>query len=232
MKRLLEAEMMDDSALDDRRHRQALGGLHRINGLSGVERTLWPLIQNLFNGELSTLSLLDIASGSGEIPIKLAERARSRGLHLDLAACDFSPLARNVALEKSETANLKMRYETIDVTQASLASLGSFDVVMCNLFLHHLEEEAAIHVLREASQITNRLLVINDIRRDWLNLLLANTVPRILTRSKVVHVDAVRSVRAAYTDREFRSLADKAGLRHVRVRNVFPKRMILTWSPQ
>ena len=232
MRRLLAAEMMDDPALDDHRHRKALGGLHRINSLSGVERTLWPLIQNLFDGELSTISLLDIASGSGEIPIKLAQRARSRGLHVDLAGCDFSPLARRVALEKCEAADIKMRYETIDVTQESLAAMGSFDVVMCNLFLHHLEEEAAIHVLREASQITKRLLVVNDIRRDWINLLLANIVPRILTRSKVVHVDAVRSVRAAYSDREFRSLANKAGLHHVRVRNVFPKRMILTWSPQ
>tara|TARA_Y100000589_G_scaffold312144_1_gene332203 strand:- start:1744 stop:2442 length:699 start_codon:yes stop_codon:yes gene_type:complete len=232
MKRVLEAEMMDDPDLDDHHHREALAGLHRINIFSGVEKTIWPLIRNLFHGDSSSLSLLDIACGSGEIPIKLAQRASSLGFHLDLAGCDFSPLARQVALEKSNTANLKMKYQSIDVRQGSLAAMGQFDVVMCNLFLHHLEEHAAIHVLREASKITKRLLIVNDIRRDWINLILAKTVPRILTRSKVVHVDAVRSVRAAYSESEFRMLANNAGLPNARLRTVFPKRMILTWSPR
>tara|TARA_Y100000589_G_scaffold326773_1_gene367198 strand:+ start:1936 stop:2634 length:699 start_codon:yes stop_codon:yes gene_type:complete len=232
MKRLLESELMDDPNLDSHRHRKALQGLDRINRVSGTEGVIWRHIRNLLGDEPSTISLLDIASGSGEIPINQAIRARSGGHHIELTCCDFSQLARTIALENCDLANVQMRYESLDVTSGALATLGCFDVVMCNLFFHHLHDESAIDVLRQSSRMANRLLIVNDIRRDWMNLMLANIVPQILTRSDVVHVDAVRSVRAAYSVEEFRSLAVSAGLHSAEVRKIFPRRMVLTWSPQ
>ena len=231
MQRHLIPELMDDPALDDRRHRRALQGLHRINRVSGVERTIWPYLRTLFDRGATSLSMLDIASGDGAIPIRLAGRAKACGRRLELVGCDVSPLARRVALERAAAAEVAMRYESLDVTEGGLGGLGPFDVVLCNLFLHHLDENAVVGVLRDASRIATRLLIVNDLRRDRTNLLLARIVPRILTRSDVVHVDAVRSVRAAFSSEELRSLASEAGLDRARVRHVFPRRMVLTWSP-
>jgi hypothetical protein len=46
----------------------------------------------------------------------------------------------------------------------------------------------------------------------------------------VVHTDASISARAAFTPQELLDLAERAGMRGVRVRACFPARMTLVWD--
>jgi hypothetical protein len=61
-------------------------------------------------------------------------------------------------------------------------------------------------------------------------LILAHVAARALTRSHVVHVDAPRSVRAAFTRSEVRGLASQAGLDGAHVIRRWPCRLLLIWK--
>ena len=101
---------------------------------------------------------------------------------------------------------------------------------MCSLFLHHLSDADAVTALTRMREAARRGVVISDLRRTALGLLLAKLAPRLATRSPVVHTDAVRSVHAAYTEQELRTLLDRAGLTGAQLLRVWPQRMLAVWS--
>jgi 2-polyprenyl-3-methyl-5-hydroxy-6-metoxy-1,4-benzoquinol methylase len=107
---------------------------------------------------------------------------------------------------------------------------NDFDVVMCSLFLHHLSNDDALTLLRRMAAATRCLGLVSDLRRSAYGLFLAYSASRVLSRSKVVHVDAVRSVRGAFTKSELQHLAAEAGLENATVANRWPARMLLRWG--
>ena len=72
-------ELMDDPTLDADEHRKALADLARINRWSGSTEVLWPAIRELSRGISRPLRILDIATGSGDVPIALCQRAKREG---------------------------------------------------------------------------------------------------------------------------------------------------------
>ena len=100
-----------------------------------------------------------------------------------------------------------------------------------SLFLHHLDRPRAIELLCRLQRVTRRLLLVHDLRRTPMGLAVAWLVPRLITRSPVVHVDGPRSVRAAFTIPEVAQLAADAGLRRARVERCWPWRYLLQWRP-
>ena len=66
--------------------------------------------------------------------------------------------------------------------------------------------------------------------RSLAGWLLAHTAGRLLTTSRVVHVDGPRSVAAAWTRAEILALAQRAGLGDAIYRAYWPCRFLLTWT--
>jgi ubiquinone/menaquinone biosynthesis C-methylase UbiE len=82
---------------------------------------------------------------------------------------------------------------------------GSFDIVGCNLFAHHLEPAELKQFASEALRVSRHAVVINDIIRHPLHLLLVYAgFP--LMRSYVSRMDGVASVRRAYVPEEMRTM--------------------------
>jgi hypothetical protein len=77
---------------------------------------------------------------------------------------------------------------------------------------------------------TRHLILVNDLCRSHWGLALAHFAGRVLTRSPVVRVDAVRSVRAAFTLAEVRALAAAAGLQGAQLARRWPARYLLSWQ--
>lgn len=231
MRRELTPELMDDPALDPHEHAHALRGLARLNALSRSDLLLWRPIreQARRTGTARTqpLSLLDIATGSADVPLGLARRAARAGVALELHACDLSATAIDHARAGAERAGVALDAWRQNAIAEPFAR--RFDVVTCSLFLHHLREDQAVDLLRNAAGATDRLLLVNDLRRTPLGLAAAWAISRLVTRSRVVHVDAVKSVRAAYTPGELLGLASRAGLEGATVRPRWPWRMLLSW---
>lgn len=231
MPRRLQAELMDDPALALDEHRHALDGLARLNRLSGAARALWPHVRSVPIDEPGrTISVLDIATGSADVPIGLAQRA-GPSMTLDLAACDTSAAALRIAADRARAAGVPLMLEQRDVIARGLDRPdSSVDIVMCSLFLHHLPEDAVVALLAEMRRVARRRVLISDLRRCAGGLAAAYIASRLTTRSRVVHVDAVRSVQGSFTINELRTLADRAGMRGAVLRRCWPFRMLLRWD--
>ena len=220
---------MDDPGLGTSEHRSALAGLARLNRVAGVSRMLWREMRSLGRQLDRPLSVLDVATGSADLPVSLARLAGRGSVRLDLHACDISPTALAESSRRAVAAGVTLGLNELNAVTTPIGR--RFDVITCSLFLHHLDAEDSRALLSNLADSTDQLLLLADLRRDRTGLALAWMASRALTGSRVVHVDAIKSVRAAYTPGELRQLSQDAGLGGAAVMRRWPRRMLLRWSP-
>lgn len=223
-----QPELMDDPALDPREHQKALRGLARINRLSNSAGVLWPALKRFYaRSSQRPLRVLDLATGSGDVPIALAKRAARAGMALQFSGCDFSPVAIESARRQAQSSGVSIDFFQMNVLQEELPE--GYDVCTCSLFFHHLDTEQALILLQKMSRVS-QLILINDLCRGRLNYLLVWLAARLLSRSYVVHTDGPLSVRAAFTKAEFLELAEQAGLKQGQIADRFPCRFLYQWE--
>lgn len=228
-RRVLLPELMDDPQLAPDRHVQALRGLARINAWSGSARLLWREIQSeLLPAPAEPLRILDVACGAGDVAIRLWHKAQRAAARVAIAGCDMSATAVAFARQRAAEAGAAIDFQQSDAVHGELPA--GYDVVTCSLFLHHLDGEEAVSLLRRAASAARRLVVVSDLDRTRRGYALAWLGTRLLTRSPVVHVDGPRSVQRAFTPSEALATAAQAGLSGATLRRRWPSRWVLRWK--
>lgn len=217
---------MDAPDLDPSLHRRALAGLARLNAMSLAAGIVWPAIERA--ARVGPIRVLDVATGAGDLPVRLWRRAERRGVPVEFAACDRSPVAVQCARERAERANAEIRFFRHDVLDGE--STEAADVVIASLFLHHLDRPDAVRLLSRLRDAARARLVVVDLRRGVAGWLLAWAASRVLTRSRVVRTDATRSVEGAFTIPEVREMAAEAGLTGAVVSRCRAFRWVLEWE--
>ena len=226
-----EAELMDDPGLPESEHLRALGGLARINTISGTAARLAAAITRRLDpgpARSGPLVVVDVACGGGDVTVGLARRlAACRGAgNVRVVGLDFSPRAVERARRRAAGRPEPVAFEVRDVVADGCPPC---DVVVSSLFLHHLDDGDAQAVLRACAVAARRGIVISDLIRSRIGLALAVAGTTLLSRSHVVHTDGPLSVRAARTPAEYRALFAAAGLPEASVRRVWPERVIVEW---
>ncbi|HTL53646.1 MAG TPA: methyltransferase domain-containing protein [Planctomycetota bacterium] len=231
-------ELMDAPELDDAEHELALRGLIRINAFTDAVGLIWSPVRRFIRTAMRSaeragqpppaLRLLDLASGAGDVTTAIAYRASQANYNLAVSGCDLSPCAVRFAQLEAERYHLPVVYSERNVLSEPLPA--GFDIITCSLFLHHLDESDAVKLLAAMKAAGPRLIVLQDLCRSRWGYLLATWGTKLLTRSKVVHVDAGLSVEGAFTRGEMQALADEAGLTGARVVPHWPARLVLTWE--
>lgn len=226
--RVCEPEVMDDPNLDRKRHFDALRGLTRLNGLSFSAQILWrPILRLARQCKLDKLRVLDVATGAGDLPIRLWKMADRAKLKLEIHGVDISSQALDFAKLNAANQGAPIQFSELNVLRDDLPQ--GYDVVISSLFFHHLEEQQAAALLQKMAGVASSLVLINDLRRCLRGWVLAHAAARTFTSSDVVHFDAPASVRAAYTIHEMRRLAISVGLNNVRITARWPSRFLLEW---
>ena len=219
-------ELMDQPGLDEQLHQQALCGLRRVNWFSRSSGILWPAICDLARQvERRPLRVLDVACGGGDVTVATACRAKRAGIEMQVDGCDISPVAVRHAQRQAEQARTDACFFELNALSDPLPD--DYDVVMCSLFLHHLEEAEAVELLRRMSVAARHLVLVNDLRRTQSGYWLARFGCRLLTRSHIVHTDGPSSVAAAFTVDEALQLARQAGIEDMTVSRRWPQRFLL-----
>lgn len=226
--RHLLPELMDQPGLAEHEHRRALVALARINRLSRSAEIFWPTIRRLAMKSPRPLRLLDVASGGGDVCLRLWCKARRQGIPLEIVGIDVSDVALRHARRQAKGAGAKIEFLHCDVLQDAFPV--GFDVTISSLFLHHLEESRVVALLAKMRAVTSQALLINDLRRSYLGYALAQLACQLTTRSRIVHVDGPRSVAGAFTELELRQLFLRAGMPSVHVYRRWPFRMLAAWS--
>ena len=221
--------MMDQPDLDVRQHRHALTALGRANAIGRTTAALWPALREAASAVgARPLRVVDIACGGGHVVVALARRAARDGVPIELTGCDVSPVALDFARTLAERTGVKgVRFVRADALRDPMP--GGIDVVVCTLFLHHLTDADAATLLRRMRDAARQMVVVSDLRRTRLGYCFTWVGCRLLSRSRVFHVDGTRSVAAALTTDEARAMAERAQLAGAQVSEIWPQRWLLVW---
>ncbi|MFT5301810.1 MAG: 2-polyprenyl-3-methyl-5-hydroxy-6-metoxy-1,4-benzoquinol methylase [Mariniblastus sp.] len=225
--RQLEPELMDDPMLDRLDHRQALGGLARAHAFSRTASQIWNQIQSssaLKNRK--AFSILDVGCGDGYLLRKIHQLAGRAGKEVSLTGCDFSAAAIEFAREAANEATVPIDFCQLDVLKDELTQA---DVVINSLFLHHFSERDAVNILQKFASVATELVVVQDLARTKLGYGLCFVATRLLSRSRIVHVDGLLSVKAAFTVAEFQRMLRAAGIRQAKINKHWPERVTIIW---
>ena len=196
------AHALPGGLADLRRVNRWLGGAWlTLRGLEALTRDVPPGRE---------LRILDVGTGGGDLPERMARWARRRALRPRVVGLDSSP--EILALAR---ASADVELELGDARSLPFPD-GSFDVVTCSLLLHHLPPDDAVLALREMRRVARLGVIVNDLVRTWFGLAGAWILSRAFTRNPLTRHDAPLSVRRAYTVRELHQLAERAGLGRVR----------------
>ena len=228
--RRLQPELMDDPGIDPAEHRIALRQLRRLNRVSLASSPIARcMLESTRSDPQAPIRILDVATGSGDVALGVAARLERAGRSIDLVLCDRSATALAVAVNHASAAGREVTTIRADVVAEGIALEDlAVDITMCSLFLHHLTRESAICLLSELRRVSSRAVVVADLRRCRWGLGAAR-VGGTLSGSRIVRIDASRSVEGAFTDTELLGLAEGAGLHGATAHRIFPWRTLVAW---
>jgi ubiquinone/menaquinone biosynthesis C-methylase UbiE len=164
----------------------------------------------------ASLSILDLGTGAADVPRAIAAWARHRGLPVVITAVDGNAEVLQIASESCRDWP-EIRFDQHDMRSLPYAA-NSFDLVLCSLALHHFESADALGILRSIRTLARGGYVVNDLCRSWLAIWSTGLLVRAFFRSPVFRHDAAQSCRAAFTVRELRVMAERAGLNNFQIK--------------
>jgi 2-polyprenyl-3-methyl-5-hydroxy-6-metoxy-1,4-benzoquinol methylase len=154
------------------------------------------------------LKIIDLATGSGDIPRLVIDYARRIGAAITIEAVDQQASTLEIARGLSED------YPEIDFRQDDILTARNdreYDVVLCSLVLHHFADETAVRVLKQCRHLSRRFVLVSDLRRSWLTTIGAYLLTQFIYREPMTRNDARVSAARAFSFQELRSLAENAG---------------------
>ncbi len=220
MKRVPTTELLDSDAGTPKEIAGSVSDLWFINrAFGGVSTTLALVGHVAQQASLSTLSLLEVASGRGEVPNEVGKRLRHDGIDVRVTLLDRAPSHLNGARRALVGDALRLPFRA-----------ESFDVVSSNLFLHHLSPRDLHQFVGEALRVCRTAVIINDLIRNPLHLAMVYAgLP--LFRSRLTWHDAPASVRQAYTVEEMRVLLAGTPAARIEISRHYLFRMgIIAWK--
>ena len=205
-------ELLDGDSHDPAELAANFRDIQRVNRLLGGTSTIIRHLPHLFPAtpEARPLTILDLATGTADIPIAISRWARKREIPVAIVASDASEEILTLARD-AVTGHGDITIARHDARSVPLPD-RSFDVVLCSLSLHHFAPDDAVRVLREMDRLARVGFILNDLRRDRLGYAAAWLASRLTTRNRLTRNDAPLSVLRAYTPSELGELLDRAGI--------------------
>ncbi|MBE9170242.1 methyltransferase domain-containing protein [Pleurocapsales cyanobacterium LEGE 06147] len=220
-------ELADDPDCDEKTLYNTYAHFKILNRLVSHWRSVYVFyIRPLLRKEKKTWTLLDIGCGGGDITLALAEWAKKDNLALQITAIDTDIRAINFVNNLSNPHQIKFQHAS---TKDLIAQNKSFDLVISNHLIHHLNSSELKEILTEAESLAQKMVIFNDIERsDFLYFsfaLLALFIKPFFPNS-FIWVDGLRSIKRGYSQQELRAIASNKW----QVKRLFLFRILLIYS--
>jgi SAM-dependent methyltransferase len=221
-------ELLDEAGHDPAELAASLHDVRRINLLFGGLSTVRSQLPRLLAATSleRPVTILDLATGSADIPCHVIRWARDQGREVEITATDFSADILAIAARRV-AAYPNIQLLRCDAREVPFAD-ASFDIVLCSLALHHFPPPDAVRVLAEMDRVSRVGFIVNDLARGRPGYIGARLVARLATRNRITRHDAPLSALRAYTPAELRTLLDAAGVTDVEIRRCRWFRMAAT----
>jgi 2-polyprenyl-3-methyl-5-hydroxy-6-metoxy-1,4-benzoquinol methylase len=184
-----------------------LANLESLNQRFGAHRLVLDYLDPVL-ARRQPLRVLDLGTGGADIPRALVLRAREVGCPILVTAVDRQQPTLEIA-EKFSTGFPEIRFVRADFLDFAEGTL--YDVVLCNLVLHHLDETDAIRLLRRCRELTRGVTLVTDLRRSRLAQAGIFAVTELIYRDPMTRHDARLSAERAFSFPELHKLAIAAG---------------------
>lgn len=213
---------MDDLSVTDDRLTRALDDLRQVNRWLGGHAATLHALKPLLRQRDDPLRVLDLATGVADFPAFLVRWAARRGMPVEVVAVDLNPATVAYARQRLDHDLPPGLRPCIRVMQGDAQALpyadGAFDVCTAALFMHHLNHDGAVRLVREMRRLGRRGLVVNDLHRHPLAYYGFTLIAALLPVSPMARHDGPISVLRGFTKGEVEAIAEEAGLEAYRVR--------------
>ena len=152
--------------------------------------------------------VLDLATGSADIPRLVADHARAVGATIQIVAVDFQP-ATIATARRLSAGYPEIVCECADVLTFRAAE--PFDIVICSLALHHFSDSDAVRLLQRCHELSRRFVLVSDLRRGVFLKLGVDLLTTLIFRDRMTFQDGRMSAQRAFSWAEMRNLAARAG---------------------
>ena len=261
MRRSEQKEMMDVPGQPKELLEGNFDDIRAINRFMGGHRSVTRGLARLVREQkLVGFSLLDVGTGSGDIPARIIRWAQQRDIKASIVALEPEPTTARLAAILTQQANppfiplLQRLPSTVIPTKAGIQGreeedfprcgisvvrgdaiappfpASSFDFVLASQLLHHFSEDKIVSLLRTWSKIARKAIIISDLVRHPLAYYGIRVITKLFTRNVMTRTDAPLSVQRAFTVAEWRYLLRRAEVGRLRVFSVFPFRVLALLS--
>ncbi len=202
-----EPEMMDRPQPVSAELERDLLNIRRFNRYFGSHRLVLRFIRRWIRRG-NPVRVVDLATGSGDIPRLIVDHARNIGAKVEIDALDRQSATLEIARK------LSAGYPEISYVEANLLEWqlsDRYDIVLCSLVLHHFSDEDAVRVLQRCRELAQRFLLVSDLRRGFLAAAGVYLLTALIFREPMTRYDARLSAARAFSFAELGELARKAG---------------------
>ena len=213
--RTVTAEKLDALAVDDPQAMRSRRDLRRVHWVMRTRRTVLHALQGMtaLHHKPEPLRVLELGAGDGSLMLGVARTLALEWPSVELTLLDAQPLLHldtvkgYAALGWTAVAKVGDVFDWVagvkDRGCTSLAS-ASWDLVVCNLFLHHFDGAQLARLLGAIANRSN-LFFACEPRREWLALAGSHLIG-VIGANLVTREDAVLSVHAGFQGKELSSL--------------------------
>src|SRR5207253_10554042 len=154
------------------------------------------------------MRIVDLATGSGDIPRLIVDLAGKMGANVEVDALDRQSATLEIA------RGLSGDYPEISFLEGNTLQFDPpdrYDIVLCSLVLHHFSDEDAVSVLRRCRELSRKFVLVSDLRRGLLLRVGVHLLTVLISREPMTRYDARLSAVRGFSFTEMRDLALRAG---------------------
>jgi len=200
-------EMMDRPQAVSAELERDLERIRQLNRWFGSYRLISHFVRRwIKRGD--NMRIVDLATGSGDIPRLIVHYAREIGAKVEIDALDRQSATLEIARK------LSAAYPEISCHATNILDWSpdeAYDIVLCTLALHHFSDEDAVRVLQCCRESSRNFVLVSDLRRGLLARAGVYLLTELIFREPMTRYDARLSAERAFSFSEMRKLAVRAG---------------------
>jgi SAM-dependent methyltransferase len=218
IRRSYEKELMDDFSVSDGDLVDALRELRLINKFLGGISVSKEGVSWFADKQQLSLTILDLGGGSSDILYSLTKK----NIKADIYSVDLNRYA--CQYQKKFTGNKKII--CADAFKLPFKN-NSFDLIHASLFLHHFKETEIVQIIKQLLLISEKGIVINDLRRNILAYWGIRILTLFFSQSRLVKNDGPLSVRRAFVKNDLINILREIGVNHYQIKRKWAFRFLL-----
>lgn len=193
--------------------------INRVLGdMRALRLSLW---RELRESEAKKISVLDVGAGSGELLREIKDCVKSKETFL--VGAELNAEAARSINRNSSGEILSVQCNALQLPFAD----NSFDYIISSLFLHHLNDEQALMLMKEMSRVAREKFFVIDLHRHPAAYYLYKTFGKIFLQ-RFTQEDGALSILRSFQPDELQRLAKKANIEDVKVERRAAFRLVLS----